>query len=77
MKCLICHSEDIQVKAVFEEFAQGDDVLRISFSVPVCLSCGERYYDRQAMRRIERIREQLRTRTLELREAGRILIGRG
>ena len=77
MKCLICHSEDIQVTSVYEEFDRNDDIVRIPLEVPVCRSCGERYYDRHAMQRLERIRERLRTETLELKEVGRVLVGQG
>lgn len=75
MKCLICHNEDIQVRAVYEEFDRGDDIVRFPLEVPVCVNCGERYYDRQTMRKLERIREQLDDRTLPLEEVGKVLVG--
>ncbi len=74
MKCLICHGEDIQVKSVYEELARGNDVVRFPFEVPVCANCGERYYDRAAMRKLERLRAQLEGKTLELREIGKVLV---
>ncbi|HOC71118.1 MAG TPA: YgiT-type zinc finger protein [Candidatus Hydrogenedentes bacterium] len=76
MKCLICHSEDIQREAVREVFEQGDDVIRLSIEVPVCRCCGERYYDRETMRKIERFRERLQGQSLPLKEIGKVLVGR-
>jgi len=76
MKCVICHSEDIQVKAVYEEFDRGEDIVRFSFEVPVCMQCGERYYDRQTMQKLEHIRDQLDNPSLALEEVGKVLVGR-
>ena len=76
MKCLICHSEDIEVKTVYEEFHRGNDVIRFPFDVSVCMNCGERYYDRQTMHKLERIREQLDDQSLPLKEIGKVLVGR-
>ncbi len=76
MKCLICHSEDIQVKAVYEEFERGDDIIRFLLEVPVCMNCGERYYDRQTMRKLEHFREQLKDQSMPLEVIGKVLIGR-
>lgn len=77
MKCLICHSEDIQTRSVYEEFGRGDDIVRFPFDVLVCLNCGERYYDRKTMRRLEQVREQLDAKALPLREVGRVLVYEG
>jgi len=38
----------------------------------VCLSCGERYYDKKTMRKIEEIRSKLKKRDLEMEEIGKI-----
>jgi len=75
MKCLICHSEDIQVKAVQEEFDRGDDIVRVPFEIPVCANCGERYYSRQTMRKLEQLREQLDRQALPLEEVGKVFAG--
>ena len=74
MKCVICHGEDIQVRRVLEEFERGDDIVRVPFDVLVCLGCGERYYDRQAMRKIEEMRRRLMEETAALTEVGKVLI---
>ena len=76
MKCLICHSEDIERKTVHEVFEQGDDIIRLPIEVQVCSCCGERYYDRATMHKIERFRDQLQKQSLPLREIGKVLVGR-
>ncbi len=50
MKCVVCHGPEIGKKAVNESFWMGNDVILIPVEVLVCNNCGERYYDRRAMR---------------------------
>ena len=73
MKCVICKSSDIQMKMVEEEIKSGRDIVLIPMEVLVCLNCGERYYDRKTMRKIEEIRERLRRQDLEVEEVGKVL----
>ncbi len=76
MKCLICHSEDIEVSSVYEEFERADDVIRVFLTVSVCANCGERYYDRRTVRKLEQIRRQLDNGSLPLKEVGKVYVGR-
>lgn len=39
------------MKSVKEEIRSDKDILLIPIEVLVCLSCGERYYDRKAMKK--------------------------
>jgi len=41
--------------------------------VLVCLNCGERYYDRKTMTRIEEMRGRLMRHDLEIEEIGKVL----
>ena len=72
MKCVICHSEDIEIKEIREEFAVDNDIIYVSISIPVCGSCGERYYDRRTMRLLEEIRSNLNQKRMELKQIGRV-----
>lgn len=73
MKCIICHGEEIVSGDVFEEIAVNSDIVRLWVNVLVCQTCGERYYDRATMRRLERVREELTTGRSKLEQVGRIL----
>jgi len=73
MKCVICNSSYIELKKVDEEFRWGNDILLVPMEVSVCLSCGERYYDKKAMKKIEEMRSRLKTRELEVQEVGKVL----
>jgi hypothetical protein len=73
MKCVICHSSDIQMKVVDEEIKSGKDIVLIPMRILVCLNCGERYYDRKTMKKIEEIRSRLRRQDLEVEEVGKVL----
>jgi YgiT-type zinc finger domain-containing protein len=74
MKCVICKSNNIEKKKVQEEIKQDADIVLVPLEIVVCLDCGERYYDRNAMRKIEDIRERVRKRDLAVKEIGRVLL---
>ncbi|MEW6687103.1 MAG: YgiT-type zinc finger protein [Candidatus Edwardsbacteria bacterium] len=74
MKCVICHGDDIKVTEVKEEFVVGNDIVYIPIKVPVCKTCGERYYDRRTMQFLEEIEKKLSKTKGELKEVGKILI---
>ena len=73
MKCVICKSSDIQAKMVDEEIKSGMDILLVPMEVLVCMNCGERYYDRKTMRRIEDVRSRLKQNNLKVEEVGKVL----
>lgn len=74
MKCIICHGEDIKAMEVKEEFTLGSDIVYIPVKVPVCQTCGERYYDRRTMQLLEEIEEKIRKTAVKLKEIGKVLI---
>ncbi|MCL5267962.1 MAG: YgiT-type zinc finger protein [Bacteroidetes bacterium] len=51
MKCVVCKSPDIELRKVEEEIRVDTDIVLIPIEVLVCQNCGERYYDRQAIRK--------------------------
>lgn len=73
MKCIVCHSSDIREKTVDEVIWLDQDLVLVPCHVLVCNNCGERYYDRRAMQRLEEIEELLRSRTLVPEPVGRVL----
>ena len=73
MKCVICKSSDIQLKTVDEEIRTGKDIVLVTMNILVCSSCGERYYDRKSIRKIEQIRSKLENQNLEVKEVGKIM----
>ncbi|MEK6698929.1 MAG: YgiT-type zinc finger protein [Nitrospirota bacterium] len=73
MKCVVCKSSDIQLKPVEEEIKVESDIVLIPMQVMVCQSCGERYYDTNAMRKLEEIRTKLRKKDLTVENVGKVL----
>jgi YgiT-type zinc finger domain-containing protein len=73
MKCVICKSSDIQKKMIEEEIKSGTDIVLVPLNVLVCMNCGERYYDRNTMRKIEDVRSRLKQKDLEVEEVGKVL----
>jgi hypothetical protein len=51
----------------------GTDILLVPMEVLVCNHCGERYYDRRAMRRIEDMRSRLKQKDLKVAEVGKVM----
>ena len=73
MKCVICNSSIIEKKQVEEEVRDGDNVVLIPIEVLVCRQCGERYYTRQIMKKLEEIEEKIKEKKISLKEVGRVL----
>jgi len=73
MKCVVCNSTNIEMKSVEEEIRSDKDILLIPIEVLVCLSCGERYYDRETMKKIEEMRSRLKRHDLKVEEVGKVL----
>ena len=76
MNCVICRGAEIEVANVQEELRVGNDVVYVPVEAHVCRACGERYYDRRAMRYLEEVEEKLRQGTAELQEVGKVLVYR-
>jgi uncharacterized protein YlaI len=74
MKCIICHSEDIVEKEVMEEIKNINDIIYLPIKTNVCLNCGERYYDRQTLQKIEDFEKQIKDKNIILKEVGKVLI---
>ena len=73
MKCVVCKGPDIELKTVDEQIKAGKDIILIPMNVLVCSSCGERYYDRKAIKKIEDIRARLNNQELDTKEVGKIM----
>jgi CRISPR/Cas system-associated protein Csx1 len=61
------------MKSVEEEIRSDKDILLVPLEVLVCLGCGERYYDRKAMKKIEEMRSRLKKHDLKVEEVGKVL----
>jgi YgiT-type zinc finger domain-containing protein len=73
MKCIVCKGSDIELKAVDEQIRAGRDIILVPMNILVCSNCGERYYDRKAMRTIEEIRTKLKNQELDVEEVGKVM----
>jgi len=73
MKCVICNSPDITKKKVEEEIRENSDVILVPIKVLVCEECGERYYDRRTMKRLEEIEQSIKEKRMTLQKVGRVL----
>ena len=74
MKCIVCHGEDVEMADQKEEVAVGSDIVYVPIRVPVCRTCGERYYDRRTVRYLEQVEEKVKAGEARLQEIGKILV---
>lgn len=74
MKCVVCHGDNIKVAEVKEEFTVGNDIIYIPVKVPICKTCGERYYDRRTMHFLEQVEVNLPQTKADLKEVGKVLM---
>ena len=74
MKCILCHGEDIEVTEVREGLRIASDIVYVPIRIPVCRTCGERYYDRQTIRFLEEVDQKLREGKAELHAVGKVMM---
>ena len=72
--CVFCHGEDIQEQSVNEELQHNDDIVYAPVTCLVCQTCGERYFDRPTVQRLEKLRKELRSGHLPLKQVGKVLV---
>ena len=73
MKCVVCKGSDIELKTVDEQIRKGRDIVLVPMNILVCSNCGERYYDRKSMRKIENIRNKVQNQELDVEEVGKVM----
>ena len=73
MKCIICHSTDISLRRVNEQLSRGADMILVPVEVLVCSNCGERYYDRRTMKKLEEIEDAVNAGRASLQRVGEVL----
>jgi len=73
MECVFCHGKEIEKKEIREEIKTGSDIVYVSIKIPICKNCGERYYDRRTIQSLEKVKEKLKNKELNLKEIGKIL----
>ena len=74
MRCTLCHGDHIAKSTVQERIPVGNDIVLVPIEVLVCQSCGERFYDRATMRRLEELEDDLAgPHKRPLREIGKVL----
>jgi len=72
MKCVVCHSSDIVMRRVNEQVTRGEDLILVPVEVLVCNNCGERYYDRRTMQRLDEIEDAIGAGRAPLERVGEV-----
>jgi len=73
MNCIVCKGSNIEHRTVDEQIKTERDIILVPVDILVCSNCGERYYDRKTIRKIEEIRKKLKHKELEVEEVGKVM----
>lgn len=73
MKCVICKSGNIAQQVTEEEIRMGCDIVFVSLNALVCNECGERYYSRAEMKKLEDMERLLEQKKVSLEKIGEVL----
>lgn len=73
MKCVICKSGDIAERVTEEEIRVGSNIIFVSVKALVCEECGEKYYNRAQMKKLEDMERLLRQKKVSLEKIGDVL----
>ena len=73
MKCVICKSGDIAERVIEEEIRVGSNIIFVSVKALVCKECGEKYYNRAQIKKLEDMERLLRQKKVSLEKIGDVL----
>ena len=73
MRCVLCNGNNIEMRSVEEEVHINNNVVLIPIETLVCLSCGERYYDRRTMKFLEKVTAQIKSENVVLEPVGQVM----
>jgi len=73
MKCVICKTGDVHASAEHRaEVKVGADRLLVRVEAEACDECGEVYYSADALRQLERVREDFSRRAIAPPSIGKV-----
>ena len=72
MRCVICKTGEVQLATVQAEVKVGCDRLLVPVEAEVCLECGEPYYSTEALRYLERVREDFARKVITPASVGKV-----
>jgi YgiT-type zinc finger domain-containing protein len=72
MKCVICKTGEVQPAKVQAELKIGCDRLLVPIEAEICPECGEPYYSPEALRRLERVREDFAKKAIAPTSVGKV-----
>ena len=72
MHCVICKKGEVQPTTTEAELKIGKDRLLVPVEAEVCAECGEAYYSKETMRKLEQIRESFEQRTISPPSVGSV-----
>ena len=72
MLCVICKKGEVKPARVQAEVKVGNDHLLVPVDAEACVECGEAFYSPEVMRRLERVREDFRRKTITPATVGHV-----
>ncbi|HYA29031.1 MAG TPA: YgiT-type zinc finger protein [Acidobacteriota bacterium] len=72
MKCVICKIGEVTKSSVQVEVKVGYDHLLTTVEAEKCVECGEAYYSAEALRQLERLRDEFARKEIVPRSVGTV-----
>jgi len=72
MTCVICKRGEVKAQKVEAEIKIGTDHLMVTVDAEACTECGEAYYSPDALRRLERVRDDFVRKAITPPAVGRV-----
>ena len=72
MRCVICKTGEVQLATVQAEVKVGCDRLLVPVGAEVCRECGEPYYSTEALRYLDRVREDFARKVIAPPSVGKV-----
>lgn len=72
MKCVICRTGEVQPATIEAEIKAESDRLLVGLLAERCQQCGEAYYSAEALRKLERVREDFARKAITPHAVGQV-----
>ena len=72
MKCAICKTGEVGPSTVQTEVRVGSDHILVTVEAEACTECGEAYFSSEAMRYLERVRDDFTRKAIKPTSVGTV-----
>jgi YgiT-type zinc finger domain-containing protein len=74
MKCVICKNTNIEFREIQEQINIGNNIVIIPLKIHICQNCGEKYFTRNDLKKIEEVKDKITNKKIDYEEIGKVLL---